>query len=66
MRRGLKMTTGWKRAAILSAVVALTSCSGTSYQNAPADQYAGEVGGIDTNWIWAGLALGLLAAVSSN
>jgi hypothetical protein len=60
------MTTTFKRAAVLSAALAVASCSGTPYQSASADQYGYETGGIDTNWVWAGLALALLFAVSSN
>jgi hypothetical protein len=60
------MTTSWKRAAVFSAALALASCSGTPYQSASGDEYGYEAGGIDKNWIWAGLALGLLFAFSSN
>jgi hypothetical protein len=60
------MATGWKRAAVLSAVVAAASCSGNPYQAAPGDTYQYEMGGIDTNWVWAGMALALLFAVSRN
>jgi hypothetical protein len=60
------MTTTLKRAAVFSAALALASCSGTPYQSAPGDEYGYESGGIDKNWVWAGLALGLLFAFSSN
>jgi hypothetical protein len=60
------MTANWKRAAALSAVVAVASCSGNPYQAEPGGQYQYEAGGFDTNWVWAGLALALLFAVSRN
>jgi hypothetical protein len=60
------MTTSWKLGAVLSAGLAVASCSGTPYEGAPADQSAYDTAGIDTNWVWAGLALALLFAVSAN
>jgi hypothetical protein len=60
------MMTTLKRAAVLSAALAVASCSGTNYQSASGDQYGYETGGVDANWLWAGLALALLFAVSSN
>jgi hypothetical protein len=44
----------------------VASCSGNPYQSTPMDQGGYETGAIDSNWIWAGLALALLFAVSSN
>jgi hypothetical protein len=60
------MTTTWKHAAVLTAALAVASCSGNPYQSTPMDQGGYETGAIDSNWIWAGLALALLFAVSSN
>jgi hypothetical protein len=60
------MTTNWKRAAVLSATLAVASCSGTTYQGATGDQYGYETPEFDTNWVLAGLALALLFAFSSN
>jgi hypothetical protein len=60
------MTITLKRAAILSAALAVASCSGAPYQTAPGEDYGYESGGLDKNWVWAGLALGLLFAVSAN
>jgi uncharacterized membrane protein YphA (DoxX/SURF4 family) len=60
------MRANWKHAAVLSAVVAVASCSGNAYQDTPGGQYQYESGGFDTNWVWAGLALALLFAVSRN
>jgi uncharacterized membrane protein YphA (DoxX/SURF4 family) len=58
------MTT-WRLAAVLSVTLAVASCSGTNYQSAPANEYGYESGGFDSNWIWAGIALALIFAVSS-
>lgn len=58
------MSTNLKRAAVFSAALAMASCSGTPYQSASGDEYGYEAGGIDTNWVWAGVALGLLFAFS--
>lgn len=60
------MTKNLKRAAILGVALALASCSGATYQGASGDDYGYQTGGLDPNWVWAGLALGLLFAVSSN
>jgi hypothetical protein len=62
------MSTTLKYAAVFSAAIAVASCSGnpSQYQGAAEDGYGYEAQGIDTNWVWAGLALGLLLAVSAN
>ena len=60
------MSPTWKHAAVLSAALAVASCAGTTYQGGSGEQYGYETSGLDPNWVWAGLALGLLLAVSSN
>ena len=55
-----------KCAAVFSAALAVASCSGTPYQSTSGDDLGYEAGGIDTNWVWGGIALGLLFAFSSN
>jgi hypothetical protein len=61
-----KMTKPFRRAVVLSAALAVASCSGTADQGGSPDQVGYESGGFDTNWVWAGLSLALLFAISRN
>ena len=56
----------WRCAVVLSATLALASCSGANFQGASPDQSGYESADFDPNWVWATLALALLFAYSRN